>query len=164
MYYTNPVTDFQGRYPYLRSCVPLVPTDPEVGAEVARISPNFSEIYREAHKAEQYGLKLIAGAGYRKSLEFLIKDYLIHLKPDDTEDIKKKTLAGCIRDRVEDHRIKTTATRATWLGNDEVHYERKWEDKDLKDLKGLIKLTLHWVEAEEFTKKLEKDMPDPQKN
>ena len=36
--------------------------------------------------------------------------------------------------------------RAVWLGNDETHYVRKWEDKDISDLKRLIKLTVNWIE------------------
>ena len=37
------------------------------------------------------------------------------------------------------------AKRATWLGNDETHYFRKWEDKDLSDLKKLIEMTVHFI-------------------
>lgn len=37
------------------------------------------------------------------------------------------------------------AERATWLGNDETHYVRKWENKDLKDLKNLIDLTVYFI-------------------
>jgi hypothetical protein len=58
--------------------------------------------------------------------------------------------------------LKTTASRATWLGNDETHYVRKWEDKDLNDLKKLIDLTVHWVSAEILTGELAVSMPEPQ--
>ena len=133
----------------------------EFGEPIAIVSPSFCEIYNEANKAEQYGLKLVAGAGYRKSLEFLIKDYLIGLTPADTEAIKKQPLAACIKERVANGNIVTTASRAAWLGNDEVHYERKWEGKDLEDLKVLIQLTLRWIEMEKLTEKVAKDMPDP---
>ncbi|MGF6947536.1 hypothetical protein QF028_000029 [Neobacillus sp. B4I6] len=37
------------------------------------------------------------------------------------------------------------AERAVWLGNDETHYVRKWDDKDLKDLKNLIDLTVYFI-------------------
>jgi len=49
--------------------------------------------------------------------------------------------------------------RAVWLGNDETHYLRKWEQKDLTDLKNLIGLTVHWIEMEELTETVMKDMP-----
>ena len=36
---------------------------------------------------------------------------------------------------IDDSNIKNVAKRAVWLGNDETHYIRKWEDKDLSFLK-----------------------------
>lgn len=91
----------------------------------------------------------ICGTGYRKSLEFLIKDYLISTLPEDQhEAIKNKFLNNCIRDNISNINIKTVASRAVWLGNDETHYTRKWEDKDINDLKSIIELTLHWIESE----------------
>jgi hypothetical protein len=50
------------------------------------------------------------------------------------------------------------AERATWLGNDETHYVRKWEDKDINDLKILIKVTLHWIEMELLTEQYKTEM------
>jgi hypothetical protein len=65
-----------------------------------------------------------------------------------------------INDYVNESRIKSTARRVVWLGNDETHYYRTWEDKDIKDMKILIDLTLHWIESEELTRKYEEDMTD----
>jgi hypothetical protein len=64
-----------------------------------------------------------------------------------------------IKDHVSDAKVKQVAARAVWLGDDETHYQRKWEDKDLKDLGVLIRLTIHWIEAEEMTKEVLKSMP-----
>ena len=50
-----------------------------------------------------------------------------------------------------DRNIKEVTKRATWLGNDEAHYERRWLDKDLSDLKRLIDLVLYWIQAEQLT-------------
>jgi hypothetical protein len=55
------------------------------------------------------------------------------------------------------------AKRAAWLGNDETHYIRKWEDKDLDDLKKLIKLTVLWIEMEQMTKDALVEMPEGKK-
>ena len=63
-------------------------------------------------------------------------------------------------DDVADERIKTVAKRAVWLGNDETHYVRKWNNKDVSNLKQLIDLTVRWIENEEETKKLLEDMPE----
>ncbi len=52
---------------------------------------------------------------------------------------------------------------ATWLGNDETHYVRKWENKELSDLKKLVELTVYWVASDILTRELEASMPDPKK-
>jgi len=41
----------------------------------SEISSNFASIYKEAVEAKERGLAQIAGPGYRKAFEFLIKDY-----------------------------------------------------------------------------------------
>jgi hypothetical protein len=57
----------------------------------------------------------------------------------------------------------TVASRAAWLGNDETHYLRTWEDKDLTDLKKLIELTVQWIEIEELARDVVVDMLEPVK-
>jgi len=127
--------------------------------EISDVSPEFVKIYNQAYAAEQMKLDEIGGVGYRKALEFLIKDYVILENPDKEEIIKKCFLSNCIKDYVIDERIKQVAGRAVWLGNDETHYERKWEDKDVNDLKSLIELTVYWIESEIKYKNVIKDMP-----
>jgi hypothetical protein len=78
----------------------------------------------------------------------LIKDYLIRKRPADKAAIETIMLGPCIENYVTDPRIKEVTKLATWLGNDETHYQRRWIDKDLNDLKTLIKLVLHWIEAD----------------
>jgi hypothetical protein len=132
----------------------------DLSTEIKETSPKFCDIYNEAYAAEQIGLGQIVGVGYRKALEFLIKDYLISLDQSHEEDIKKKPLGQCIRYNVTNENIKQVAERATWIGNDETHYVRKWENKDITDLKTLIDLTIYWIEAEIKTKKTLEDMPE----
>ena len=69
-------------------------------------------------------------------------------------------MASCINDYVDNSKIKTVSKRAVWLGNDETHYVRKWEGKNLHDLKTLIDLTLHWIEMEKLTESFEAEMPE----
>lgn len=97
--------------------------------------------------------------GYRKALEFLIKDYLTLLTPSDEDGIKKTALGNCIN-KIDNTSIKQLARRATWLGNDETHYIRKWEDKDITDLKNLIDLTCSYIIMEAKSKKFLAEMPD----
>ena len=105
------------------------------------------------------GWKHIAGPGYRKALEFLVKDYLCHSIPDKADKIKQLQLGLCIETYVDHDKIKQMAKRAAWLGNDETHYVRKWEDKDLEDLKKTLELTVHWIAMEELTKCVLTGMP-----
>lgn len=125
---------------------------------VSELSPSFCEICNQSYQAEQMGLKQVAGVGYRKSLEFLVKDYLISINSENAEQIKANPLMKCIGD-IDNKNIKEVAKRATWLGNDETHYVRKWEEKDLNDLKALVRLTMRWVNDEIQTNQLLKDMP-----
>lgn len=124
------------------------------------LSPSFEEIYNQAYFSEQEKLMEICGVGYRKALEFLIKDYAKFKHPTDSEQIEKKFLGKCIADYIDDSRIKVVAKRAVWLGNDETHYVRKWAGKDLTDLKKLIELTVHWIEMEFLTDSFEDSMPE----
>ena len=143
--------------------VPLNPPKHQFAESIEKLSPSFCAIANEAMNAEHRGWKLIAGPGFRKALEFLVKDYLCRLHPAESEKIKGMALAACIENYVDHGRIKAMAARAAWLGNDETHYVRKWEDKDLNDLKIVIDLTLHWIEMAEMTDSVMNDMPEGKK-
>ena len=142
----------------------IIPQSRQIAREfsdiIKGVSPKFCDIYNEAYAAEQMGLGQITGVGYRKALEFLIKDYLISLDQNHEEEILKKRLGKCIESDVTDPKIKDVAKRAVWIGNDETHYIRKWEDKDITHLKALIDLCLYWIEAEIKTKKMLEEMPE----
>lgn len=142
-----------------RHVVPFSLKPPDIPDEIRKLSPNFVEIYGQAVAGEQYGFSQIAGVGYRKALEFLIKDYCISRHPDKAEEIKGAWLATCIKTYVDDVNTKRCAERAVWLGNDETHYVRRWEDKDIGDLKTLIKLTMAWIQNNLLTDKYLLDMP-----
>src|ERR1700722_8796559 len=113
--------------------VPFEPVPFKFDEHISAISPKYCEIFTEARNAELQGLKLIAGPGYRKALEFLMKDYLCKLKPDKAKEIKAQQLGPCIATHVDNSNVREMAKRAAWLGNDETHYERKWDDHDLED-------------------------------
>lgn len=127
---------------------------------IMNIFPKFIVIYNQAKEAEERGLKEICGAGYRRALEFLIKDYLIKLGGRKSKEIKETRLGTCIENYIESPNIKDCAKRAAWLGNDETHYIRIWKDKDLEDLKDLIELTANWIRDEHLTRRIKKEMPE----
>lgn len=112
---------------------------------IANTSPKFVKIYNQALSAETSELDEIAGIGYRKALEFLIKDFLIFRNPDQKESIEKTQLGACVNNFIDNPQLKIAASRAVWLGNDQTHYIQKFDDKDIEDLKRLIRLTVHWI-------------------
>jgi hypothetical protein len=137
--------------------------DPQFSDTILGVSKDYCEIYKQAHRAELTKLDLVAGPGYRKALEFLVKDYLLQQYTDvkDQEAIKTNQLGWCIGKYVTNENVKTIAKRAAWLGNDETHFVRKWGDKDIQDLKRLIDLTVRWIEMEALTKESIAEMPEP---
>ncbi|TOA14558.1 hypothetical protein CGK32_24025, partial [Vibrio parahaemolyticus] len=125
---------------------------------ISALSPSFVEIFNQSANAEESGLSEVCGMGYRKALEFLIKDYCVSSQPDDSEKIRSMMLMQCINKYITDTNIKECATRAVWLGNDETHYQRKWKDKDIGDLKLLINLVVHWVVSSLMTQEYMQSM------
>lgn len=128
-----------------------------------KVSPLFCQIFNEAACTEAFKLFNVAGPGYGKALEFLIKDYLITENPNQAEKIKTTWLNALIQDYIQDENIKKCAERATWLRNDETHYTRKWETHDIEDLKHLITLTANWIENSLLTREYLKKMPEGKK-
>lgn len=124
---------------------PYTPKCLDFDEEITNISPEFIKIYNQSYTAEQKGLDEIAGMGYRKALEFLIKDFAISINPKESKSIKSDSLSDCIKKYIDFPELKIVATRAVWLGNDNSHYVKKHTDKDLDDLKTLLTLSIHWI-------------------
>ncbi|WP_232311131.1 hypothetical protein [Robertmurraya korlensis] len=143
---------------YFQGCYPNSKTNKEFPQEVAELSPNFVAIFNQAHHAEQEKLDLVCGVAYRKALEYLIKDYVLSMYPEDDSKIKSMPLQQCIQKFITEPSIKLMAERATWLGNDETHYIRKWVDKDLQDLKNLIDLTVFFISMSLKASKYKEEM------
>lgn len=130
---------------------------------IETISPLFCLTFNQSIIAEENKLDQICGPGYRKALEFLVKDYLVgYLYKEDAakqEEVKKAFLANAIEKHIDQEKIKQCAKRAVWLGNDEVHYTRKWEDKDIHDLKSLILMTVNHIDLTIESDRYLKEMP-----
>jgi hypothetical protein len=158
-YYTQPT---QGNYDLfiLDNTRPMSFQPRKFSKDINSISKDFVNIYNQSEQSEKFDLLEIAGPGYRKALEFLIKDFVIAKIPDKKEEIIKSKLGMVIANHIDDPRIKSTSKRASWLGNDETHYYRKWESNDISDLKKLIGLTVRWIEMVQMTGEYENTMPD----
>lgn len=139
-----------GRYLYTKSLTTLSPMNIQnctFPSAIQDMSPMFVVTFNQSAAAEAQELTEIAGCGYRKSVEYLVKDYLCHKFPDQTESIKSEFLGKAIQ-RITDQRVKTLAERATWIGNDETHYIKKHEALDIDAMKRFIDAMLHYMEAE----------------
>jgi hypothetical protein len=145
----------------LRKTAPTNFVEPDVANEIREVSPEFVTIFSQASAAAASELNQIAGCGYRRALEFLIKDYCISKDESAREAIQKELLGTTIKNRVSDPNVKQCAKRATWLGNDETHYVKKWEDKDITDLKTLIELTMNWIRSSVLTERYLREMAEP---
>ena len=132
----------------LENSYPKVPELHQFDENIKELSSNFCEIFNQAYVAEQMNLNEIAGIGYRKALEFLIKDYCIDKNKEEEEKIKKEPLSQVITNYILSDKIKNLAKASIWIGNDETHYVRKYEDKDIKDLKRFISATVAYITYE----------------
>ena len=146
---------------FLRHLAPMAVKEVSFGEELLALSPAFAKIYNQAAAAEAHQLDEIAGAGYRKALEFLVKDFAIKQAQDKAEEIKAASLKNVIDGYITDANAQQMATFAAWLGNDEVHYLRKWTSQDIDDLKSLIHLVKNDVENVLLMEKYKATMSKP---
>ncbi|HEM9634204.1 TPA: DUF4145 domain-containing protein [Streptococcus agalactiae] len=126
--------------------IPNLPSDIPISDDVETVSPIGKQIYVQALKAEQEKLDHIAGIGYRKALEFFVKDFSIAINPDDENKIIKMPLKQVIEKYIDDNDLKTLALASAYIGNDEGHYYRQNPDKDLKSLKNYLHGVIHYME------------------
>lgn len=99
--------------------------------------PDFTRIFSEACECERLGLLSIAGTGYRKALEFLVKDYLQQEQGLTKESIGECRLEKCCQ-KIEFEPIRKLSNAVTWLGNDETHYVVKHPEYDINEMKGFL--------------------------
>lgn len=142
----------------IQNCYPAFAEEINIPKYVKQVSPQFWVIYEQALRAEENDLDQIAGLGYRKALEFLVKDYAISQNPSDAENIKQRALNNCIETFIKYPKAKALAKRAAWLGNDYAHYLKKHTDRDISDLKKLISLTMQWINLDLESEKYEKEI------
>lgn len=147
---------------------PMHVVPPIIPDTVRGISQLFEEIYSQAEFALAAGLNHIAGPGYRKAFEFLVKDYAI-AKIETSPDFmskKKAIIAAPVTSVLQQYysenlRLQELSKRVLWLGNDETHYMRKWEEHDIRDLISLIKVVLNWIDSEYIAESAFASMPRP---
>jgi hypothetical protein len=88
----------------LSHLIPVTPRPTGMPPNVVALSPTFAKIFEQASTAEDMRLDEVAGVGFRKALEFLVKDYAISNHSTDAEVIKSLPLAQCITKYVKNER------------------------------------------------------------
>lgn len=161
---TSDMTGYQYELiPYSYSGKHLELSFPDV---IDSISPSFVEIFRQSTEAENLGLDQISGVGYRKALEFLIKDYAIQKAPGDADKIRSMFLGKVISENLKVFpMIQSLAKAANWIGTDQTHYEQRYSATDLNAMKQFIYSAATFISAEYLAKKAQAfvDANDPKR-
>ncbi len=138
--------DKEGQKLQLMKVFPNTPKSEKFSDEITALSPNFVKIYNEALSAESYNLMELAGVGYRKAIEFLVKDYAISKNPKQKDVIVEKALGKCIEEYLKDTEIHRLIKSAVWIGNDQTHYKNKHEGIGIEELKILLKASVNNID------------------
>lgn len=136
----------------LIKCEPIQVEKIAFSKQIASLSERFTNVYNQAYEADQLGLTEIAGVGYRKALEILVKDFAIWQHPEKMEEIKKAWLSKCISEFVDNSDIQVLANASIDIGNDETHYEKLYEDCNIEDMKAFIEAAVSLIESKIKTK------------
>lgn len=86
--------------------------------------------------------------GFRKSLEYLVKDFAIYENPKDKEKIESMKLHNCIEEYFKNSDAKTALLAAKWLGNNETHYINNNDEEAIQLLENLIEDTIFHIHRE----------------
>lgn len=143
---TYGIEDFFSReFAHIINQFPVPDVVTSIPEKIHKLSPKFVEIFHQAETAENSGLSELCGIGYRKALEFLIKDYVISIHPESKDDIESSFLGKCIDTYIDNPKIKALAKASSWIGNDETHYVRRNSDYNVKDLKRFISAAVTFI-------------------
>ncbi|MEB2784681.1 hypothetical protein [Algoriphagus persicinus] len=90
--------------------------------------------------------------GFRKALEHLVKDVAVlnlgdSPNPNDLKNIKDSLLGKVIGEYFADD-LKKLLQKAAWLGNDQSHYFKIYEEFDIPELKEIIGLIVSDLDRE----------------
>lgn len=135
----------------ISSVYPSFPTI-EIPSEMETLYPDFYQLYSQSAIAEASGLTLISGMGYRKALEFLIKNYLTKNNAEENDEILKEPLSASIK-RIPYPRIRALAKASSWLGNDETHVVKKNPEYNVSDMKQFMLALCYLILAEDVSDK-----------
>lgn len=113
---------------------------------------NFTEVFTQSKTAEENDLHQLAGMGYRKSIEFLVTDFLKDYPTNDKVTAEwlenHQTTLKMKIDKLPNRRLKKTANAIAFIGNEETHYTVRNPDYNIHDMKKFIALLIKEIESE----------------
>ncbi|WP_262733681.1 MULTISPECIES: hypothetical protein [Gaetbulibacter] len=173
--------DFQQFIMGIRSWLKKIKTDnPNIiskNTTIENFSPNFYNVFQEATMINCLNYKESAGMVYRKSLEIIIKDFLLKFLPEFENIILSETVGGLVfffYDNIENilsprkkRKFKRTehsfdeiqnqlneilplinfVNNTFKIGNDFSHYERRLEKYTTEDLENNINQIIQYLES-----------------
>lgn len=110
------------------------------------VSQKFINAYSQALRAEHAGDIDLAGMGYRKALECLLKDFAITELGVDISAVEKLSVYDVIG-KYYDNDIQVSADVVRILGNDYTHYESKHPETDFNVLKRYMDIFVALIET-----------------
>lgn len=147
--------DYRDVYPcFITGSYPPIVEKTDIDPRVKDVSPRFANLFQQSEKAKSEGMIDLAGMGFRKALECLLKDTLIYLEKDTPEHIAALSLNEAIKSFSDNPRLIKAATQARVVGNEYTHYQARYEGYDIDVLQKLISITLHWFIMEIETAEL----------
>ncbi|MGX7105607.1 DUF4145 domain-containing protein [Globicatella sanguinis] len=142
-------------FPYVLVAVNQIPKiiyDNSIPEIIQNKYPSFFEIYKQSAEAEKNQLTHLAGMGYRKSIEFLVTDFLKDYSIDDSVTKEwlenPKTRLSEKINKLPSERLKKVAQAISYLGNDETHYTPIHQNYGIQDMKKFIALLINEIEKE----------------
>lgn len=118
---------------------------------ITSLSSEFVDCYNQSMHAQKEDLTELVGSGLRKSVEYLVKSFVIKETPDKINEITNdNSLGNVIHNRLSNdpkyNDIKDIAKRAWWIGSDYTHTTKKYEEYSEEDLLKLIELLVSEIE------------------
>lgn len=87
----------------------------------------------------------LAGMGYRKSLEYLVKDYAITELKKPEQEVSKKKLYNAIEEYLPNNMLINAADVVRILGNDKTHFQEKFQEYDVEVIKEYLDILIDQI-------------------
>lgn len=107
----------------------------------------FRNAYRSASLAETYAINGLIETGYRRALEFLIRDYFCYIDEKHIEENSNLPFSKLI-EKIEDNTIKELAQKIQWIGNDGAHYINFHTDRNYTDMKKFLNIVIAEIQKQ----------------